>query len=176
MNPNRSKMLLLAGLAAACALPLAPAAAQKKSKAPAKAAAKAPVVAPKEQNKFVTVEEFARANRPLKTVVSVEGYAVTAYPSGGVTRLVLLDSVDHVLSAADANKFARGGVSVAASQAAVAKKMARIAMFTGNGIAQKKLNDTPAKMRVTGWVNGKSAIGPTVKVEAMDDNGEWKTL
>src|SRR5690349_12426214 len=67
---------------------------------------------PKEENKFVTVEEFVKAHRGPGTAVSIEGYEVIAYPtSDGGLRLSIVDSVDHVLTAKDAVSFAQGGAA-----------------------------------------------------------------
>ena len=160
---------------------IAPAQAQRRHHKPAPKA-EAPVT-PKQENQFVTVEEFVRAHRGGGTPVSVEGYAVYAIKSGSGVKLALVDSVDHVLSASDANKFAAGGASATIPAGAVAKHpswgmtakgLARFAMYTGAGSAQKSLHDTVAKVRLTGRASGRS-INVT-GVEYQDDNGDWKKL
>src|SRR2546421_435963 len=77
--------------------------AQHKHKKPAPKPVKTAAVksaTPREENKFVTVEEFVHAKRGAGSAVSVEGYEVIVFPTGdGGLHLSIVDSVDHVLSA-----------------------------------------------------------------------------
>lgn len=153
-----------------------------------KAATAAPVasVTPKQENQFVTVEEFVKAKRPPRTAVSVEGYAVLGYRSAdGSESLALVDSVDHVLNARDANGQAAAGARATIPASVLkrhpsagwsAKGLERVLMYTGAGQAQKPLHDTVAKVRVTGLTAGGAKISPATKLEYQDDNGDWKTL
>lgn len=155
---------------------------QKRRHAHPAAKAESPVT-PKQENQFVTVEEFVKGKRAAGTPVSVEGYAVIGMKIGSGVKLVIVDSVDHVLSAADANKFGAGGAAATIAAGAVAKHpnwgmtakgMNRFAMFTGAGSAQKQLHDTVAKVRVTGRATGRSIS--VTGMEYTDDNGDWKKL
>jgi hypothetical protein len=177
---------LAVALTLAAAASIAVAAPEKSRKKPAaKVARKASVsVTPKQENQFVTVEEFVKGGRAAGTPVSVEGYAVIGIKSGSGVKLAIVDSVDHVLSTADADKYAAGGASAVIPASALAghgnwgmsaKGMSRFSMYTGAGHAQKPLHDTVAKMRITGRASGRS-ISPVTCVEYQDDNGDWKKL
>ena len=105
--------------------------------------------------------------------------------SDGSETLVLVDSIDHVLSATDADNFGRGGVRsvvpgrLAARRAALGwggKGLERFVMYTGAGHAQRQVHDTVAKVRVTGFLARKATISPATKVEFQDENGDWKAL
>ncbi len=138
----------------------------------------------KQENQFQTVDEFVKSHRGPGTGVSVEGYAVLACGSDGGVRVCIVDSVDHVLSARDANNFAHGGATAIISSSGLHKHprwamsggMRKLAMYTGSGVAQTALHDTVAKIRVTGWASKVGTISPATKVEFQDDNGDWKTL
>lgn len=173
-------------LTLAAAAGIAVAAPERSRKKPsAKSAPKTTVaVTPKQENQFVTVDEFVKARRTAGTPVSVEGYAVVGMKNGSGVKLAIVDSVDHVLNTADADKYAAGGASavIPASSLAshgnwamTAKGMTRFSMYTGAGRAQKPLHDTVAKMRITGRAAGRS-ISPVTCVEYQDDNGDWKKL
>ena len=140
---------------------------------------------PKQENQFVTVDEFLHARRPAGTAVSIEGYAALGYraPDGAV-RLYVLDSVDHILNAKDANANT-SSAAVAVIPAAViranpawgwtSRGAMRIPMFTGNGMAQRQLRDVAPKVRLTGWASGRT-ISPVTKVEITNENGEYVRL
>lgn len=161
------------------------AAPQKKKSAKA---APAPLAAnPRQENQFVTTDEFVKGKRAPKTAVSVEGYAVSGYRAAdGSLRLTLVDSIDHVLSPTDANNFGRGG-AVATVPASLLKKhpswawsakgTQRFGMYAANaqGRAVKQLHDIVPKVRLTGFATGKT-ISPVTKIEYQDDNGDWKAL
>src|SRR5262245_10146131 len=93
--------LIVLGLLIPCAI--CAASPQKKSKSRPGVAVDVPLRV-KQQNQFVTVEEFVNARLPKLTPVSVEGYAVLGYKTtdGGV-RMNIVDSVDHVLNTKDAD-------------------------------------------------------------------------
>src|SRR5687768_4432027 len=101
---------------------------------------------PKQENQFVTVDEFIRARRPAGTAVSIEGYAALGYRAAdGSVRLHVLDSVDHILSARDADSAAASGAAAVIPAAGIRlhpswswtpKGAMRLPMFTGNGSAQ----------------------------------------
>ena len=179
---NRSVVCAALVAVSGAALPMN-AAAQKKM--PAKAVA-AVVARPQQHNQFVTVDEFVKSKRAPKTAVSVEGYAVSGFRAAdGSLRLTLVDSVDHVLSPADADNFGRAGAA-ATVPAAMAKKPAiawtpkglqRFGMYAANGAgrAQKQMHDIVPKVRLTGFATGRS-ISPVTRVEYQDDSGEWKAL
>ena len=142
---------------------------------------------PKQENQFVTVEEFVKGHRPAGTAVSVEGYAALGFRSGdGSVHLYVVDSVDHILSAGDANAavgsaaaaiIPAGGIRSNPAWGWSSKGTMRIPMFTGNGTAQKQLRDVAPKVRVTGWMAaGRATISPVTKVEITNDNGEWVSL
>lgn len=145
------------------------------------------VARPKDENQFICVEDFRGARRAPRTAVSVEGYLVTCFrQSDGSYRAGLVDSVDHVLSAKDANAFARAGATVTIPARLVRSK-SRLAwtskgiqtwvMYTGPGTAQKMLHDVVPKVRLTGWTAaGKATINPVTGFEYTDDRGEWKKL
>lgn len=138
----------------------------------------------KQENQFVTVEEFVKAHRASGTGVSVEGYAVIICSSNGGLRIHVVDSVDHVLSATDANNFAHGGAVAQISSSGLRKHpswawsggMKKLAMYTGPGVATTALHDTVAKIRLTGWAGGAGHMGQVTRVEFQDDNGDWKRL
>lgn len=140
---------------------------------------------PKQENQFISVDEFVKTKRGLRTAVSVEGYIVVAIRMGdGSVRLSSVDSVDHVLSATDADNFAKGGAGAIIPSSTLAKHptwaltakgLQRVTMYTGAGHAQKALHDVVTKVRLTGFAVGKT-INPVTKVEYQDDSGEWKTL
>ena len=169
------------------AVSLATAAPSQKSKSrhkPKKVVAKAeaPLQA-KQENQFVTVDEFVKAKRAAGTPVSIEGYAVVGTKSGSDVRLAVVDSVDHVLSASDADKFAKEGAVATIPAAAVAKHAAwamtekgvrRFTMYVGTTSALKALHDTVAKIRVTGRCSGR--LINVSGLEYADDNGDWKKL
>lgn len=174
---------LLAGLVLVASLPLA--AQSRKSAATPTKTAKPAVVHP--HNRFITVDEFHRAKRKPASFVSIEGYAVLGYRlSDGTVRLAMVDSVDHVLSATDANKFAAAGAFCSVRAAAVKKNpklafpgkyLRKMVMYTGPGIARICLHDVVTKLRVTGSVSkARATLDPVAQVEFMDDNGDWKTL
>jgi hypothetical protein len=152
-----------------------------------KAAPTAQAAAPKQENQFVTVEEFVKARRPPRTVVSVEGYIVMGgRASDGCLRLALVDSVDHVLNPKDADKMAAAGAKATVSAPALrknprwawtAKGMQRFVMYAGAVRAQKALHDTVPKVRLTGQTApGKGVLTPVTKIEFQDENGDWKKL
>jgi len=153
--------------------------------APVKSA-KAKTVSVKQENQFILVDEFVKAGRAMGTVVSVEGYIVVGYrTSDGGERLAITDSVDHVLSARDANGLAASGAIATAPASGVkshakwawtSKGILRLVMYTGSGKAQKVLHDTVGKVRVSGIVSAKRTLGTVVKIEEQDDNGDWKAL
>lgn len=152
---------------------------------PVKAAPSMAGATPKQENQFVTVDEFVHGKRAAHTAVSVEGYAVLGYRAGdGSLHLMVVDSVDHVLSPQDADNFGKTGATVIVPASITARRpglawsakgMMKHAMYTGSGHAQKALHDVVAKVRVTGFATGKT-ISPATKVEFQDDNGNWKTL
>jgi hypothetical protein len=173
--------LLAAAASLVAALPLF---AQKPKKAP-KPAAPSAVVQP--YNRFITVDEYHRAKRRPASLISIEGYAVLGYRlTDGTVRLALVDSVDHVLSAEDANKFAASGAFCSVRPAQVKKNpklafpgkhLKELVMYTGPGIAKKCLHDVVDKLRVTGAVSKvRATLDPVTRVEFMDDNGDWKAL
>ena len=141
---------------------------------------------PKQENQFVTVDEFLRARRPAGTAVSIEGYAALGYRAAdGSIRLYVLDSVDHILSAKDADAGAASGAAATIPAAAVRahpgwawspKGSMRIPMFTGNGAAQRQLRDVAPKIRLTGWAAGRGTMSPVTKVEITNENGEYVAL
>ncbi len=141
-------------------------------------AAKIIPVTARQENQFVTVDEFVKIKKASKTVVSVEGYVVEAYTTGSNVTLMLVDSVDHVLSAKDADSFARAGATCTvppnkkSNWALSAKGLHKIIMYTGKGHAETALNDTPAKIRITGLVAGRGIISPVTNVEYQNDNGD----
>lgn len=163
------------------------AAAQKKAAKKTSGVAATRPASPKQENKFVTVEEFIRARRPAGTAVSIEGYAALGYlaTDGGI-RLYITDSVDHILSASDANATAGSSAVAVIPASAVranpawgwrARGAMRIPMFTGNGSAQRQLRDVAPKIRVTGWTaSGRATISPVTRVEITNDNGEYVPL
>ena len=139
---------------------------------------------PKQENQFVTVDEFLRARRPAGTAVSIEGYAALGYRAAdGSVRLHVLDSVDHILSARDADGAAASGATAVIPAGGIRlnpawgwspKGAMRIPMFTGNGSAQRQLRDVAPKIRLTGWVaSGRATISPVTKVEITNENGEY---
>jgi hypothetical protein len=178
---------LAVAIVAATAITMSPASATPQKKRPAKAAAAVAAAHPRQENQFVTVDEFVKGRRAPKTAVSVEGYAVSAYKAAdGSLRLTLVDSIDHVLSATDADNFGKGGASATIPAPALAKNprlawtakgMQRFGMYAANvsGRAQKQLHDIVAKIRVTGYATGR-VITPVTNVEYQDDNGDWKAL
>jgi hypothetical protein len=180
-----SRQFLAASMFLAVALNVGFAAPQRNSKRkPPKVSAKveAPVT-PRQENQFVTVEEFVKARRAPGTAVSVEGYVVIGVKSGSNLKLDVVDSVDHVLNASDANKFAAGGASATIPGGAISKHpswglsvkgMQRFTMYTGPGMAQRQLHDIVPKVRITGRARGKSIT--VTGVEYADDNGDWKKL
>ena len=141
-----------------------------------------PIATPKQENQFVTVEEFVKLKKELKTTVSVEGYAAEAFGTTAVVKLMLVDSVDHVLSTTDADKFSRAGVSCTintkskATWAMTTKGLYKILMYTGKTHAEKPVNDSPAKIRITGQTAGKGIISPVTKVEYQNMNGDFVPL
>jgi hypothetical protein len=179
-----SRHALAAALLVAFAAPLVSAAPKQPKKKPARVAVKAaPELKAKTENQFVTVEDFLRARRANGTPVSVEGYAVVGTKTASGVKLALVDSVDHVLNASDANKFAAGGATALIPASSIAKRatwgmipkgMTRFAMYTGAGKAQKELHDIVPKVRITGRAAART-INVT-GVEFADDNGEWKKL
>jgi len=183
---NRILWAVPALIAAAAFTYSQPAHSQSKKKTKATAPA-APIANPKQENQFVTVDEFVKGKRAPKTPVSVEGYAVAGnrLMDGGL-HIVVVDSIDHVLSPTDADNFGRGGAHGTITPSLLAKHaswqwtpkgMQRFGMYTANGAgkAQKMMHDTVAKVRLTGFATGR-AINPVTKVEYQDDSGEWKTL
>jgi hypothetical protein len=141
----------------------------------------------KQENQFVTVDEFIRARRPAKVGVTIEGYAALGFRgSDGAVRLYVVDSVDHILSAADANSTAASAAVAVIPPAVIRANPAwgwiprgamRIPMFTGSGAAQRQLRDVCPKVRLTGWTSaGRATIAPVTKVEITNDNGEYVTL
>jgi hypothetical protein len=142
--------------------------------------------AAKPENTFGTIDEFIAARKPARTVVTIEGYTVVGFAAtDGTVRGVLLDSVDRVLSASEADSFGRRGARFAIP-ASLTKSRPRTAfkpkgfrdlcMYTGRGHAEKLLKDVISKVRVTGTVLSLGFISPVTKVEYQDDNGDWKTL
>jgi len=180
--------LIVASAASLVLFAAQPIAAMPHSKKHAKPAAAAAIVAnPRQENQFVTVDEFVKGKRAPKTAVSVEGYAVTeGRAADGSLRLVVVDSIDHVLSPTDADNFGKGGAVATIPASLLAKHpswawtpkgMQRFAMYaaTPAGRAAKQMHDIVTKVRVTGFATGR-AISPATKIEYQDDNGEWKTL
>src|SRR5207248_236773 len=175
-----TKIILPAVALAAAAWPFAASAQKRHKPAPSREM----VAHVKQENQFVTVDEFVKGRRAPRTPVSVEGYAVMAGRSAdGSVRVVVVDSVDHVLSVKDADAFGRGGAEGVVPGSAVArhpswawtgKGMQRFAMYaaTGTGHAQRQLHDTVAKVRLTGFATGR-VISPVTKVEFEDENGNW---
>jgi hypothetical protein len=151
---------------------------------PAKPAVSPAGARPKQENQFVTVDEFVQGRRSPRTAVSVEGYAVVGYRAAdGSLRLQVVDSVDHVLNTKEADQAGQAGASVVVP-AGVAKRPGlawsakgaqKFVMYTGAGHAQRPLHDIVAKVRVTGFATGKT-ISPATKVEVQDESGNWKTL
>jgi len=137
-------------------------------------------------NQFITVDDMVRAKRKPNTTVSVEGYLVVGIrrPDGTV-RAWLVDSVDKVLCAKEADALTRTGASLTVPAATLKrapcawnrKGLQRFVMYTGKTKAQVCLNDTMPKVRVTGPVAvGRAALGPVSRIEYMDINGDWKAL
>jgi hypothetical protein len=176
-------LLVAAGAVPATAAPGKTA--KSKKGTPKLAVALVKTATPKQENQFVTVEEFIKAKRAPKTAVSIEGYAVVGYAiPGGGSQLTVVDGVDHVLSATDAMNFAKAGAICSVPGSLVvkhpawgstAKGLQKVLMYTGPGKAQKMLHDTPTKVRVTGWAEAGRNVSVT-KVEYADDNGDWKVL
>ena len=171
---------------AACSLMLmeiveAPAQKSKKS------SSSGTVAKPQFQNKFNTVDEFMKKKLTAKTAVSIEGYVVVGYKqSNGDLLLSVVDSVDHVLSAEDANKIARIGARCVAPSSAVkshknwsitAKKLRDTLQYTGPGLAKTVLHDTVPKVRITGFKgSARGIISPVTSIEVTDDNGDYKPI
>ncbi len=140
--------------------------------------------APKPQHQYVTVDEYVRTKLPAKTLASVEGYVVVGVKAGAGIRLDLTDSTDKVLTAKEADATARTACHATVPPALARRPgfawsrrgVQRFIMFTGAAKAQKKLNDTMPKLRVTGQAAGKGAISPVTLVEYMDDNGDWRAV
>ncbi len=187
---RRFVILTCALLAVTSALAIGAPQKKKARKSAAKTGSKAvagrPVCA-KQENQFVTVDEFVKAKREPKIPVSIEGYIVLAHKTGtGSLKLVLVDSVDHVLSAQDANAQASGGAAAIVEAPALkkragwdwtAKGMKQFAMFTGPGTAAVNMHDVVPKLRITGFTSlFRSTIDPITGVEVMDDNGDWKAV
>ncbi len=156
---------------------------RKPVKKPARPAATRPAM-PKQENQFVTVDEYIRARKPAGTAVSIEGYAALGYRAAdGSVRLYVVDSVDHILSARDADGAAASGAAAVIPAGAIRvhpawgwspKGSMRIPMFTGNGAAQRQLRDVAPKIRLTGWTaSGRATISPVTKVEITNENGEY---
>ncbi len=173
---------------ALCVCVAVSATAQRKSRRSAsKGSAVGQVAKPKAENQFICVEDFKGAKRAPKVAVSVEGYIVTGFrlPDGSY-RLKLVDSVDHVLNAKDAEAFARGGASVSVPGSLVRSKgrlawtvkgMKTWVMYTGPGTAEKQLHDVVPKVRITGsTAPGRAVIRPVTGFEYMDDSGDWKKV
>ncbi|HSV75150.1 MAG TPA: hypothetical protein VLH79_15435 [Chthonomonadales bacterium] len=170
----------MAALVAALAVPAV--AQRSATRAPAPAV---PVVHP--HNQFITVHEMINARRAPNTAVSVEGYFVVAIrqPDGAV-RAWLVDSVDKVLSAQEADAMARTGATLSVPSAFIRQSarrawchrgLQRFVMYTGTTRAQVNLNDTMPKVRVTArTVRGRGALGPAARIEFMDDNGHWRAM
>ena len=183
-----NRILFAAPAQIAIALISIPLSAQPQKKRPPKPAVAGPPIArPKQENQFVTVDEFVRGARAPRTPVSVEGYAVTGGKmSDGSLRIVVVDSIDHVLSPTDADNFGKGGAQSTVPAAILArhpawawttKGMQRLAMYSANnaGRAQTQMHDVVTKVRLTGFATGK-AINPVTKIEFQDENGEWRAL
>ncbi len=161
--------------------------AQPQKKKPVKAATTPIVANPKQENQFVTVDEFVKGVRAPRTAVSVEGYAVSGNRTAdGGLRVVVVDSIDHVLSPTDADNLGKGGAKGTVPAGSLAKHpgwqwsakgMQRFGMYAANGAgrAQKQMHDVVAKVRLTGFATGR-AINPVTKIEFQDESGEWKTL
>ena len=176
--------LVLSSAAGLCALSIlaGPSIAQKKPAKPSSAAGRQAY--PKQENQFVVVDEFVKSHRPAGTAVSLEGYAVLAYRAGdGGVRVYIVDSVDHVLNAKDANGEAAAGAaavipaSAIRSNASWNKGWMKLPMFTGSGTAQRQLRDVAPRIRVTGWTaSGRATISPVTKIEVTNENGEFGSL
>ena len=161
-------------------------AAQRKAVKKAPAAAYRPAQA-KQQNQFVTVDEFVGARIPAGVGVSVEGYAALGFraPDGGI-RLYIVDSVDHILSPADANASAKSAAVAVFTPAVLranpawgwtARGSKKVPMYTGNGSAQTKLRDVAPRIRVTGWTSaGRATISPATRLEVTNDDGAFVVL
>jgi hypothetical protein len=100
--------------------------------------------------------------------------------------MVIVDSIDHVLSPTDADNFGKGGAAAIAPASIFSKHpawawtpkgMQRLSMYAANGVgrAQRQMHDIVPKVRITGFATGR-LISPLTKIEYQDDNGEWKTL
>lgn len=141
---------------------------------------------PKPHNRFITVIEFRKARRPAGTIVSVEGYILSALKSGRrIVTLEIVDSTDQVLSAADAQKTARGGIrsSVTVPDRAhplwtlTSKGLLRLSMYTGAARAARVVQDAPPKVRVQGLVGKPGAtLSRLQKIEYQNADGDWKEL
>ena len=141
----------------------------------------------KQQNQFVTVDEFIKARIPAGVGVSVEGYAALGYrASDGGIRLYIVDSVDHILSPADADASARTAAVAVITPAVLrsnpawgwtARGSKKVPMYSGNGSAQTKLRDVAPRIRVTGWSSaGRATISPATKLEITNEDGSFVVL
>lgn len=183
---NRFAAIVGASLVAA-AVVSAPTFASPQKKKSAKSAGATIAANPRQENQFVTVDEFVKGKRAPRTAVSVEGYAVSGYKAAdGSLHLIVVDSIDHVLSPMDADNFGRAGAHATVPASMLAKHPAwawsakgsqRFGMYAANpkGHAVRPLHDIVPKVRVTGFAIGR-AISPVTKVEYQDDNGDWKNL
>lgn len=180
-------MRIIAAAALAVAIATVPlTATAQKSKRSSAASASASVRPPSPANRFVTVVEFQRANRPANTNVSVEGYIVLTEKAGRqAARLSLVDSTDKVLNAQDATKTARTGapcsVAVGSKQRPgwdlTAKGLNRLTMYSQTGRLCVPVNDSPPKVRIQGSVGtDKKSIAKVTRIEYHDDYGEWREL
>jgi hypothetical protein len=152
-----------------------------------KSSSSSTVAKPQFQNKFTTVDEFIKKKLSTKTAVSIEGYVVVGYKqSNGDVLLAVVDSVDHVLSADDANKIARIGARCTVPSSAqkshknwliTAKKLRDTLQYTGPSVAKTVLHDTVPKVRITGFKgSAKGIISPVTSIEVTDENGDYKAI
>lgn len=153
----------------------------------AQSSRKSATAPPKPYNQFVTVDEFIKAKRPAKTLVSVEGYVVYGRKAGsGEVVLYYVDSVDKIILVKEAQAACKSAaritvpssfVSSSARRGWTDKGLRRFAMYIGASEPSKAIHDAMPKLRVTGRVaTGRGIVSPATKVEYMDDNGDWKAL
>jgi len=179
---RRYKLILAAISVALIAAGSSHAQSSKKKKKTATPVAQVKVPAVKDAYQFITVGELIASKAKANTLVSVEGYFVEGFDEGGQHRLILVDSVDRVISTSDADKAVGRGVVCFANPkdhstwTMTKNRIGGLVMYTGKKSAERLLTEIPPKVRITGTKAGQKQLQPILKIEYMDDNGYFKAL